>query len=282
MAHDQPRIAVRARDGHEFELIEVGCTAPERTLLMLPGMGMAARHYIGFAQALNSDGCRVLIHEWRGNGASSWRASRRRDWGYPELLEFDLEASLQHARSRADGGKVWLAGHSLGAQLACLLAARRPADVAGLTLIAGGSPYWRTFPWPERFGLLALLHCAPLLARAFGHFPGRRLGFAGREAHGVMLDWARTGRHGHYGLVQPGFQAEPALAELALPLLAVQMARDRFVPEHSRDWLLTRLKSCQVTIVDQEEAPGEDHFSWLDRPAVTARAVAAWLNRQSG
>lgn len=279
MPHDQPVVAVESGDGHRFELIDVAPARPSRAMLLMPGMGISARHYIGFARALAERGTRVFIHEWRGNGSSGIRAGNGRDWGYRELVEEDLEAAVQAAAGLA-GTPLWLAGHSLGSQLACLAAARRPERAAGLVLVAGGAPYARIFPWPMRLLLAIVFRVFPIMSGLVGHFPGKRLGFAGTEAHGVMRDWARTGKTGRYDLETLDFDAETALAGLELPVLTVRMEADWFVPPASLEWLLDKLPRCRIerrTVSSRDQGTHADHFHWLESPGASARSFVDWL-----
>ena len=285
MPHSEPVLEIQTGDGHRFELVDIAPQAPKRTLLLLPGMGISARHYIGLARLLAESGTRVLIHEWRGNGSSSRRAGKRHrqgDWGYRELIECDLAAAQQTAVEHNRGRPVWLGGHSLGAQLAALAAARKPADSAGLVLIAGGTPAIRAFPRPLRWLLVALFVTAPPLSRFLGHFPGRALKFAGTEAHGVMRDWAQTGRTGRYDLETLDFPAEAALERLALPVLTVRMAEDAFVPVASLRRLTAKLPGCSIedqVVSSEEQGARADHFRWLSDPGPTARRIANWLDQ---
>ena len=81
---------VQATDGHQWTLLVRQPTEPPRMhLLWLPALGVAARHYLPFAEALAARGVAVYLHEWRGNGSSSLRPSHTQDWGYRELLELD-------------------------------------------------------------------------------------------------------------------------------------------------------------------------------------------------
>lgn len=288
MPHDQPVLPVTAGDGHRFDLIHVPAEAPEQRLLFLPGMGLSARQYIAFGQALASRGIEVFIHEWRGIGSSTLRAARSVDWGYRELLELDLAAALKAvngsidqtgkpADQASDGQRIIIGGHSLGSQLACMLAAVSLERPAGLLLVAGGSPYWKTFPGIQRGLLRAGFLALPLIGRLFGHYPGRSLGFAGREARGVMADWAWTGRRGHYAL--PGLSVDPEarMGELDLEVLALRLAEDWFVPEASLNWLTDKLPRCRISrrvIDDLPEATRADHFGWLRAPQPLAEAVA--------
>lgn len=275
MAHDENRLLVETGDGHRFELIDTGPPGAP-ALLFLPGMGISARNLIPFGRALADRGVRLLIHEWRGNGSSSIRARRGVDWGYDELLEQDLPAALERARSSCGAAPLWLGGHSLGSQLACLLAAEHADPASGLMIVAGGSPYWRTFPFPTRYGLLGMLHLLPTAGRWFGYYPGKRLGFAGREARQLMIDWAGTGRSGRYAWGRPERDEDPALGRLSLPLHILAMKHDWFVPTASTDWLVAKMPGCTVTretIVAGDTQTRVDHFSWMQHPDPVARAI---------
>src|SRR5690606_11538677 len=135
------------------------------------------------------------LHEWRGHGSSSLRPSRMNDWGYAELLAQDLPASLQWL---PDTTPLWIGGHSLGGQLACCLAGLHPQRIAGLALVATGTPHWRSFPVPLSWLLPLIYRLLPWLARRQGVLHGRRLVFGGTEARGLIADWAGVGRSGRY------------------------------------------------------------------------------------
>jgi predicted alpha/beta hydrolase len=283
MAHRQPVVPIVAQDQHRFELIHVAVDRPEACLLFLPGMGLSARQYIGFAQALAGLGIETLIHEWRGLGSSSLRASRSHNWGYRELLELDLDSALTAARERAGDRTLIIGGHSLGSQLALLAAGCRPCDVEGLLIVAGGAPYWRCFGGWMRLSLRAIFFGMPAMAGLIGHYPGRQLGFAGREARGVINDWAASGRSGIYAPAGMNFDFEAALARLDQPLLSVHMADDWFVPQASLDWLTGKLGSASIrqTDIDKSGMDGPaDHYRWMKQPASTAAAIADWARLQ--
>lgn len=116
-------------DGHRFELLRHVPADPVATLLWLPALGVAARHYQGFAEALAARGIAVFVHEWRGNGSSSLRAGHAQDWGYRELLQYDLPAATAAVRTAFPDLPLHLGGHSLGGQLACCHAGLHPDEV---------------------------------------------------------------------------------------------------------------------------------------------------------
>jgi len=248
----------------------------------LPALGVGVRPNERFAAALRAVGIEVVIHEWRGLGASPIRASRGVDWGYRELLEADIPEGLQRARSSHPGRRWWIGGHSLGGQLGLLHAARSPETVAGSVLVASGQPHWRAFPGPRALGVLAFMGCMPLICAAVGHYPGHRLGFAGREAARLMRDWAHTGRTGGYRLSSLGWDAEAALREYKGPVRLIALAQDRLVPTGaisrlrdktpSSDW---RQVELDATDFCEQKA---DHFGWLKEPAPVVGALETLLD----
>ncbi len=242
-------------------------------------MGMPARHYLPFAEALAAQGVGVVLHEWRGIGSSNRRAGRRDDWGYRELLQDDLAAGMATLRQRWPRVRHSVGGHSLGGQLGPLLAALHPEAFDSLVLVASGAPYWRKYRRGWLLGLCLVL--APVLANACGYLPGRRLGFAGNEARGVIADWARSGRSGQYSAKGLGHDLEQALSALCLPVLALRLRDDWFAPVASLDWLLGKLGSapCVQEVLTPLDLGNRsaNHFSWMKAPVPVAARVADWL-----
>lgn len=268
-------LRVRADDGAETDLrIVLPHGSFQQLLYWLPALGVAARNYAPFAQALAARGFAVALHEWRGAGSSNRRASRRVDWGYRELLLADVPAGLAAVRARYGANGLTLGGHSLGGQFAALSASLQPDGIERLVLVASGSPWWRCFRHPRL--VQAACVAVPAIAWACGWFPGRRLGFGGREARGVMADWARSGRSGCYEPTGIGQDLEAKLGRLRLPIHAWRFVDDWLGPAASLDWLLDKMPMAtrRVAIVD-EEALGvrADHFSWMRSPGPLADLV---------
>jgi len=285
MPHNQPVTPVTSSDGHRFDLIHAPARDPKRTLLLIPGMGLSARQYIPLSLSLAERGIEIFIHEWRGIGSSNKRASRSENWNYHELLDVDLNASLAAVNEAREDRPVTIAGHSLGSQFTLLLAARQPALPDSLIVLAGGSPHWTLYPLIHRSVLLPVFFGLPMLGSIFGHYPGRQVGFAGREARSVMKDWTWTGRHGHYDLPSLDPNPSPGMAELSVPILGVRMADDWFVPKASLDGLLAKAPRCsaQQVVINQlpDEAP-TDHFAWLRHPQPVAEVMESFLSKIDG
>lgn len=253
---------------------------PSARLLWLPALGVPARKYLRFAGLLAERGIAVGVHEWRGTGDCARRPSRRDDWGYREWLLEDVPASAEVLRRAFPEAAPLLGGHSIGGQMAVLGAALGlPAD--GVAIVASGVPHWRLFPsWRERFAVGGFGAALPLLTRAVGHYPGDRLGFAGREAGQLMRDWASTVRSGHYGGLRGLPTDLPArIAALEVPLLGLRYVRDWLVPEASLGALLHATASRAIhrdTLDDAAAGTRADHFAWMREPAATAARVADW------
>ena len=268
-------IALRSDDGHAWSLLARIPEQPSASLLWLPAMGVAARHYLPFAEALAARGIAVFVHEWRGNGCSSLRADHAHDWGYRELLASDLPASEAAIEAATPGMPRILGGHSLGGQLACCRLGMAPDAAGTLWLVAGGAPYWRAFPAPTRWWLPLAYRFTPWLADRCGALPGRRIGFGGQEARGVIHDWSRSALSGRYAAAGLDMDLEATMAGVAVPIRAVAKTGDWLAPVSSLRFLLSKLPRSTPTIISLGAEPGRhaDHFSWMRQPEPTVDAL---------
>ena len=269
-------VAITTADGHHFELLAHLPPQPQAALLWLPALGVAARHYQPFAAALAARGIAVFVHEWRGNGSSNLRAGKQQDWGYRELLQFDLPAAQAALQSALPGIIPRIGGHSLGGQLACCHAALHPQDFDALWLVASGTPWWRGFPAPLRWLLPLAYRLLPWLARRCGALPGRKLGFGGNEARGLIHDWAKVGVHGRYAAAGLDDDLEAALHTLRLPVTAVLLDADWLAPVGSMQHLLGKMPaaSSHLQLLSGEKiGTRADHFSWMKSPSAVVDAL---------
>lgn len=262
-------------DGHRFELLARIPESPRAALLWLPALGVAAKHYLPFAETLAARGIAVFLHEWRGNGSSNLRAGRKCDWGYRELFA-DIAASEAMIESQAVGASRILGGHSLGGQFACCILALSPRRARTLWLVASGAPYWRSFPAPTRWWLPFAYRFLPWLANRNGALPGRRVGFGGNEARGVIRDWSRTALSGRYAAAGMEFDFERGFADVDAEARAVVMAGDWLGPPGSLRFLLGKMPRVEARIATLDAiAPGvpADHFGWFKAPDAVVDAL---------
>lgn len=247
-------------------------------VIIWPAMGVPARFYRPFAEQLVAEGLAVHVVDLRGVGASSPRPDRGSQYGYPELAA-DVGAVRDWLAPRIAGRPTLLLGHSLGAHI-CLLhlaLGDRPGP-SGVAVVAAGLAYWRTYPRARGLLTLAQTQVVAKVTTLLGVWPG--WGFGGRQARGVIRDWAYTARHGRYRPIA-GADPEPTLAALRVPVLAVSIAGDDFVPSFSLDHLCRKLVSAPIERVhynDETRVP-LNHFTWARTEGSLARRVADFANR---
>ncbi len=268
-------IAVQSQDGHQAALMARLPDAPQASLLWMPALGVAARHYIPFAEALAAHGIAVFLHEWRGNGSSSARARRGTDWSYRDLLE-DINASSETVSAKAPEMPRIVGGHSLGGQFACMHAALASTRTQAVWLVASGAPYWRVFPRPMRWWFPPTARLLQWLANRAGYMPGRKIGFGGNEAAGVMTDWVRTALSGRYAARGIDTDIEQAMSAFAGDVRALTLSEDWMAPPSSLQFLLSKLGSAHITDAHFSAATiggPANHFGWMKH----SDAIAAWL-----
>ncbi|MEG3789282.1 alpha/beta hydrolase [Lysobacter sp. CCNWLW3] len=274
-------LPLQSEDGHRWQLLARLPRAPQASLLWLPALGVAAKHYLPFAEALAARGIAVFVHEWRGNGGSNLRANRAHTWGYRELLLQDLPRSEAALSAQLPDLARILGGHSLGGQLACcrlgLLTREAAADrPTRLWLVASGAPYWRAFPPRSRWWLPFAYRFLPWLADQRGALPGRKVGFGGDEARGLIRDWARSALSGRYAAAGVDIDLEAAMAQVEIEARALVLDSDWLAPESSLRFLLSKLPRTQAqvdTLGAGMLGTRADHFAWMKQPGAIAAAL---------
>ncbi|MGS1078635.1 alpha/beta hydrolase family protein [Pseudoxanthomonas beigongshangi] len=269
-------LPVQGADGHAWILAARIPERPRAHLLWLPALGVAARHYLPFAEALAARGVAVYLHEWRGNGSSNLRPDRRQDWGYRDLLAADLPASQAAMRAHGGDGIPVIGGHSLGGQLAACYLGLHARDFERLWLVASGTPYWKTFAPPRGWLLPWFYQFAIWIARRRGTFPGRRLGFGGEEARGLIGDWAAVGLSGRYAAAGLETDLETGMAGASPAIRGVLFEHDWLAPQASLAGLLAKFPRARKHVVRLDaRALGAraDHFAWMKQPEAVAAAL---------
>jgi predicted alpha/beta hydrolase len=278
--HDMKReeIDVMSQDGVASKItVFAGAHAPlAPVLICMPALGVSAKFYEPLAEPILQEGWRFVTADLRGNGLSALRVRKGVDFGYHEMVTFDWPAVVDRVKELFPGAPVYLVGHSLGGQLSALYLAANPGAASGLILVAAPSVHWRAWDFPLNVCVLAGTQAACSLARALGYFPGRKIGFGGTEAKGVICDWARQARTGRYEPAgsDPGY--ERLLREMEVPVLAFSFEGDFLSPEKAVGILLAKMTRACTTHVNLS---GEDldHFRWVKRPAPVIEKIREWL-----
>ncbi len=250
-------------------------------VVVFPALGTPARPYRRLAARLQRLGVHVLVADWRGLASSQVRAARGRDWGYLDLVDGEAAAMLSLARSELPDAQLHALGHSLGGQVALLHAARHPnARVDSVLLVASASPYYRGYPHPYRWLVRTFGWVAGSTSRWLGVFRGDWFRFGGKQGARLMREWAQFVASGSLPpLGDEGWSSDPALAQLALPVLVVSMAGDRLAPRSAAERLVAKTAAsaryAHVELLAGGGQPG--HFDWLREPDPVAGQIVGWL-----
>jgi predicted alpha/beta hydrolase len=250
-------------------------------VLGMPAMGVDAGYYRKLLDAFSEYGVHAAVTDLRGKGECSVRPRRGIDFGYHEMITYDISAAVARVRQVFPNNRVYLLGHSLGGQLSALYMSVRPRTVDGLVLIASGSNDFRQWPWPQRLPVLAGTQLASLIAGACGYFPGKPLRFAGTEARTVIQDWARQARTGRYEPTHAAHDFEQTLRTVDAPVLAISLANDNLAPQAAVDHLCSKMPRAQVErwhyAPREDPRTNADHFRWAKRPDAIVARVGIWL-----
>ncbi|MGI9132842.1 MAG: alpha/beta hydrolase family protein [Rhodoferax sp.] len=280
------RISFTSTDHHHFEgVVYPSAEASDPLLVFFSALGTPAKVYRHFGSAMAQCGVCLCAPDWRGIDSSSVRAGRASDFGYYHLVEFDMACTIAALRQQFPQAPLWIGGHSLGGQLALLYAAAHPEQVAGVLLVASGSVHLPCYPPKMRLGVAGLALMSYATGPLLGYFPGKRVGFGGREAAALMYDWSHVAWTGHYRPRGTSFDYEQALGRLQRPVLALSFEADGWTPAASTRALLEKMPSGMSRHWHWSAADSAgvaiDHYSWLKQPALVAPALARHLRATS-
>jgi len=172
-----------------------------------------------------------------------------------------------------------LVGHSLGGMLALEFAARMPARVASLALVATTPVFgskdgsFEEQFLAERFGPLdagrTLAEIAPMMVEAaVGHDAAPEAVAAAIIAQGATLEAAY--RASVRCLI--GFDRRADLAGIGVPVICIAGAQDKLAPPRSMERMAQAMLRAKLVVV-----AGAGHLPYLERPAEFAQALGAFL-----
>ena len=239
-------------------------------VLLLHGLGGSASSMAGLVSALSPLAPRIVLLELPGHGRSPDPAGgplSAREHGAVAIVCAE-ELALEQ------GGKVFIAGNSLGGALSLFAAHERPelfAGVAGLNPAGAELSDEAINVLPRAFpdaGHGAAVMARLLFARTPWLFWLVARDFArhwGTPTVQRILDDARAGNDRSLGL--------DVLTDIRVPVLIVWGEEDRLLPASSlQDF--ARIRGARVEVI-----PGCGHVPQLERPAVTRRIIAEFLLR---
>jgi len=256
---------------------------PNAVVLFMPAMGVSADYYEPLSAEFARRGAALVSADLRGVGKSSVRASRRMQFGYYDMVQYDWPAYVAAVKKRFPDILFLLGGHSLGGQLSALFVSTNPGVVDGLLLIAASSVYFKGWNFPHDWGVLASTRLIRGLAEILGYFPGKRLGFGGTESLKVVRDWSRQARTGRYQLDGSPHDFEALLKQVELPVLAVSFADDYFAPKKAVKNLCDKMSSARLSHWHIQPLDlGLDelgHFKWVRNASPLVERIHEWISR---
>lgn len=245
---------------------------------------------LGFRRIGSGERAVVLVHGWMMTGAVWNRTLGHLDASRATYLVVDLRGTGSSAPSSGPfdlstlADDVWntvraaglvapvVVGHSMGGQLAQLVAARHPDEVRGLLLLtsvpASGLPlpddalalFASAADDPEKRGVVLDLATLALTADERAELLGIASSVSADCIEGMLSAWRRGGAQGELGAIRA-------------PTLVVS-SDDPFLPPDFLDETIT----SQIEGARREHIPGAGHYPLVERPVETAAVIERFLD----
>lgn len=262
-------------------------------IVMWPGWGMGARYHDPMGRELASRGFNVVTGELHGQGSSTARASRTRQWGYHDMASQDYPRTIRAAKERFGlhpDHPVVLLCHSMGGQIGSLFLARPEAtehNVVGMVGVGAGTPFYQGFSGTIKYRLQFGAPVMRLVANVVGYQPEGRFDFAGygRQSGTHVKEWVRLSRTNHFiNLRGADLNYEEALQQVKTPIVLLRFRNDYDCTTRSAKNLASKLpKSTPVNGEDEgpavktiEEKLG--HNRWAREPETIATCVEEFVS----
>jgi len=272
-------------------------TIHEQTVIVVihPALGVPGAYYSRLAKHLcERNDWIVAVQEQRGQGSSSWRASRTCNWSYWTPVALDFHLHLQLLRDSYPKNPIFLLGHSVGFVLWSLWLAKMTrekneealANISGLLGICSGSIYYGIHPSNT---LLMRSLIITFISNALGWFPGERMGFGGQaEARGFMHDWCRSiWQDDQQPYECPHPHIMKTFKELKIPIRLMTLDNDEFTPPISTEKMAARFNPYYTSYhtieskgeLEYKDLPGDQaHVKWARGKAILPY-IEGWIKQ---
>lgn len=248
--------------------IEYGWISPEREqaplmVFLHEGLGSLAMWKDFPQQLCDALGCRGLVWSRPGYGRSTPRAAREL-WqaDFMHRQAYEVMPALFQALGLRGQDKVWLFGHSDGASIALLYAARHAPQVAGVIALA-----------PHIFVEDLTLTSIEQARTAYQSTDLRqRLARYHDDPDSAFWGWNRA-------WLDPAFRAwsiEAEVAHLRCPVLAIQGEGDEYGTMQQIRGIARLYPGCELL-----ELPDSGHSPQRDQPQQVINAVTDFFQRTS-
>lgn len=273
-------IAFTTLGGTQRAVVEHPEVEAKGAVLIAPALGVRASYYRKLCGDLQARGFVTVAVDLPGQGESPTRADRRTDWGYPAVIEH-YAAALRTLHEATPSLPKYLIGHSIGGQVGLMVSGTDVPGLEGVVVVASGCPYWRTWDGAEAYRIRAATWTCGVLARSLGVFPGDKVGFGGREARTLIVQWSHAAQTGEYALGD--FEGDRLLARPGPPVLGIRVEGDAWAPERSVRLTLDRMTRRDISFERWHGAPhGGNHNRWPSEPTHIAERVAGFAASMAG
>lgn len=237
------------------------------TLILLPAIGVPIKKYYQFINMLNDVGFTVLTADYPCCGENTPHINKGINYNYRDLVDGFIRQLVDFSTTE----RTILLGHSLGAHLATLYATENNIEVIG---IATGNVYYKNWSGLERLKILNAVLIFQSLSIFYGYLPGYKIGFANKEAKGVIQNWCYTALTGKYDY----FSSDLKCAKMKGYFIHID--GDKFAPLKSTLALAALFHDC---VVEQVRLPqylkGNQHSVWLKEPDIIVNRILEKLTQ---
>ena len=244
-------------------------------VVLTHGLGEHAGRYDHVVARLTAAGLRVYSWDLRGHGRSDGARGDAREYG---VLVDDLAEVWELARAEAAGGRMFLHGHSTGAQIALNFAVRHAPAAAGLVIT---SPWLRLAFDPPAWKV-ALAGVAAGVWPSFSQETEVRPDRLSRDMDFLQampdphLVNHRISARMYRGIVAAAERAAREATALEYPMLLIHGANDPVTSVEATKVFFHALRSLDKRLIIVPEALHETHND-LCREEVLSWMVE-WLN----
>ena len=230
-------------------------------VVLLHGWGASSQSFGGLTAAL-ADAFRVLAVDLPGFG---WSQAPPAAWGTAEYAGH-VERLLQEAGV----GRAALVGHSFGGRIAISLAARQPALVSRLVLVASAGIR------PQRRAGYYVRVASAKLARRIFSLPG--WGAIGERIIATLSERLGSRDYRRAGPLRPTLvkvvneDLTPLLPAIQAPTLILWGDQDQEVPKSAMEIMADRIPRSRLVVFG-----GAGHFPFLDAPEKFCGMVKAFV-----